>query len=94
MRLSFSAEAQPSAWSEVADSGIGISNFTGLHVSRRLSRLALMQIVSGKYRHRKLESNPGETTRPITARVKVALFDRLQPELAKRLQELLDDPDG
>ncbi|MGE5193908.1 MAG: 16S rRNA (guanine(966)-N(2))-methyltransferase RsmD [Deltaproteobacteria bacterium] len=40
-----------------------------------------MQIVAGKYRHRKLESNPGETTRPITARVKVALFDRLQPEL-------------
>jgi len=40
-----------------------------------------MQIVSGKYRHRKLESNPGETTRPITARVKVALFDRLQPVL-------------
>ncbi len=40
-----------------------------------------MQIVSGKYRHRKLESNPGETTRPITARVKVALFDRLQPLL-------------
>ena len=40
-----------------------------------------MQIVSGKYRHRKLESNPGETTRPITARVKVALFDRLQPDL-------------
>ena len=40
-----------------------------------------MQIVAGKYRHRKLESNPGETTRPITARVKVALFDRLQPQL-------------
>lgn len=40
-----------------------------------------MQIVAGKYRHRKLESNPGETTRPITARVKVALFDRLEPEL-------------
>src|SRR5262249_2804826 len=40
-----------------------------------------MQIVSGKYRHRKLESNPGETTRPIPARVKVALFDRLQPLL-------------
>src|SRR5262245_39408776 len=40
-----------------------------------------MQIVSGKFRHRKLESNPGETTRPITARVKVALFDRLQPDL-------------
>jgi 16S rRNA (guanine966-N2)-methyltransferase len=40
-----------------------------------------MKIVSGKYRHRLLESNPGETTRPITARVKVSLFDRLQPEL-------------
>jgi len=40
-----------------------------------------MQIVAGKYRHRKLESNPGETTRPITTRVKVALFDRLEPEL-------------
>lgn len=40
-----------------------------------------MQIVSGKYRHRILESSPGETTRPITARVKVALFDRLQPDL-------------
>jgi 16S rRNA (guanine966-N2)-methyltransferase len=40
-----------------------------------------MQIVSGKYRHRKLETSPGETTRPITARVKVALFDRLQPQL-------------
>lgn len=39
-----------------------------------------MQIVSGKYRHRKLHTNPGQTTRPITARVKVALFDRLQQE--------------
>jgi 16S rRNA (guanine966-N2)-methyltransferase len=42
-----------------------------------------MQIVAGKFRHRKLETSPGETTRPITARVKVALFDRLQPELAE-----------
>src|SRR5262245_3344745 len=40
-----------------------------------------MEIVSGKYRHRKLHTSPGETTRPITARVKVALFDRLQPHL-------------
>lgn len=40
-----------------------------------------MQIVSGKFRHRKLETSPGETTRPITQRVKVALFDRLQPLL-------------
>src|SRR5262245_1608079 len=40
-----------------------------------------MQIVSGKYRHRRLETNPGLATRPITARVKVALFDRLGPAL-------------
>jgi 16S rRNA (guanine966-N2)-methyltransferase len=37
-----------------------------------------MQIVSGRFRHRKLESKPGATTRPITQRVKVALFDRMQ----------------
>ncbi|MBS0263628.1 MAG: RsmD family RNA methyltransferase [Planctomycetes bacterium] len=40
-----------------------------------------MQIVAGRFRHRKLETNSGETTRPITQRVKVALFDRLQPLL-------------
>lgn len=40
-----------------------------------------MQIIGGKYRHRLLHSSPGEITRPITARVKVALFDRLQPRL-------------
>lgn len=40
-----------------------------------------MQIVSGKYRHRKLETSPGETTRPITVRVKVSLFDRLERHL-------------
>lgn len=40
-----------------------------------------MQIVAGKYRHRKIETSPGQMTRPITARVKVALFDRLQPVL-------------
>ena len=41
-----------------------------------------MRIVSGKFRHRKLQTNPGQVTRPITARVKTALFDRLQPLLA------------
>jgi 16S rRNA (guanine966-N2)-methyltransferase len=41
-----------------------------------------MQIVSGKFRHRKLETSPGERTRPITVRVKVSLFDRLEPHLA------------
>jgi 16S rRNA (guanine966-N2)-methyltransferase len=40
-----------------------------------------MRIVRGRFRHRTLETNPGETTRPITARVKVSLFDKLQPEL-------------
>lgn len=40
-----------------------------------------MQIVSGRFRHRKLLTNPGQTTRPILTRVKVSLLDRLQPEL-------------
>jgi 16S rRNA (guanine966-N2)-methyltransferase len=41
-----------------------------------------MQIVRGRFRHRKLLTTPGLTTRPITTRVKVSLFDRLQPILA------------
>ncbi len=40
-----------------------------------------MRIVSGKYRRRVLQTNPGNTTRPITDRAKVILFDRLQPML-------------
>lgn len=40
-----------------------------------------MRIVSGKYRRRLLQTNPGDTTRPITDRAKVALFDRIQPIL-------------
>jgi 16S rRNA (guanine966-N2)-methyltransferase len=40
-----------------------------------------MRIVSGKYRRRLLQTNPGDTTRPITDRAKVILFDRLQPML-------------
>jgi 16S rRNA (guanine966-N2)-methyltransferase len=40
-----------------------------------------MQIVAGRFRHRKLLTSPGQTTRPILSRVKVSLFDRLQPEL-------------
>lgn len=40
-----------------------------------------MQIVAGRFRHRKLLTPPGQTTRPILSRVKVSLFDRLQPEL-------------
>ena len=40
-----------------------------------------MRIVAGKYRRRKLAAKQGTTTRPITDRVKVALFARLQNRL-------------
>jgi len=36
-----------------------------------------MRIVAGEFRRRKLLANPGETTRPITDRAKVMLFDWL-----------------
>jgi 16S rRNA (guanine966-N2)-methyltransferase len=36
-----------------------------------------MRIIAGEFRRRKLFTNPGLTTRPITDRVKVILFDRL-----------------
>lgn len=36
-----------------------------------------MRIVAGQFRRRQLLVNPGETTRPITDRAKVMLFDRL-----------------
>lgn len=41
-----------------------------------------MQIVAGRFRHRRLETNAGDTTRPLLTRVKVSLFDRLERELA------------
>ncbi len=37
-----------------------------------------MRIISGKYRRRKLLSNPGDTTRPITDRAKESLFQNIQ----------------
>lgn len=37
-----------------------------------------MRIITGKFNRRKLLTNPGNTTRPITDRVKVILFDRLE----------------
>ena len=40
-----------------------------------------MRIVAGRYRRRKLEANPGATTRPITDRVKETLFERLQSDV-------------
>lgn len=36
-----------------------------------------MRIVAGEFRRRKLLVNPGETTRPITDRAKVMLFDHI-----------------
>lgn len=40
-----------------------------------------MQIISGRFRHRKLFTSPGLTTRPITARAKESLFEHLNPWL-------------
>lgn len=48
-----------------------------------------MRIVAGRFRRRQLLSNPGETTRPITDRAKVILFDLLQPQLeGKRVADI------
>ena len=40
-----------------------------------------MRIIAGKYRHRRLQTNPGNTTRPIIDRAKVRLFDLIRHEL-------------
>ncbi len=40
-----------------------------------------MRIVAGRFRRRKLESNPGQTTRPITDRAKEILFEYLLEEI-------------
>ncbi len=40
-----------------------------------------MQIISGRFRHRKLFTSPGLTTRPITSRTKESLFEHLNPWL-------------
>lgn len=37
-----------------------------------------MRIIAGKFRRRKLHTNPGSTTRPITDRVKESLFESIQ----------------
>ena len=41
-----------------------------------------MRIIAGKYRRRKLQTNPGLTTRPMTDRAKEPLFERLDRHLA------------
>lgn len=40
-----------------------------------------MRIIAGRLRHRKLLTNPGNTTRPIIDRAKVMLFDRIRDRL-------------
>jgi len=40
-----------------------------------------MRIIAGRLRRRKLLTNPGLTTRPITSRVKESLFEHLNPYL-------------
>lgn len=40
-----------------------------------------MRIISGRFRRRRLLSNPGDVTRPILDRVKESLFQRLEAEL-------------
>lgn len=48
-----------------------------------------MRIIAGEFRHRVLLSNAGETTRPITDRVKESLFARLEHELPdKRIADV------
>jgi len=41
-----------------------------------------MRIIAGRFRRRKLQINPGLTTRPIVDRAKQKLFDRLESDLA------------
>ncbi len=40
-----------------------------------------MRVISGKVRGHKLQSVPGDTTRPILDRIKTSVFDILRPEL-------------
>lgn len=43
----------------------------------RREKTALMRIIAGKYRRRRLLANPGETTRPITDFAKETLFEHI-----------------
>ena len=40
-----------------------------------------MRIIAGEFRRRRLRSNPGQTTRPITDRAKESLFARLESRI-------------
>lgn len=48
-----------------------------------------MRIIAGKYRRRKLKTNPGKTTRPISDQAKEMLFERLQNDVTdKRIADV------
>lgn len=49
-----------------------------------------MRIISGRFRHRTLHTNPGLTTRPITDRAKVILFDRLEAHAGLKGRRVAD----
>lgn len=54
-----------------------------------------MRVVSGKAKGKALKSVPGDTTRPILDRVKVALFDILRPMIAEaRVLDLFSGTGG
>ncbi|MBT5019366.1 MAG: 16S rRNA (guanine(966)-N(2))-methyltransferase RsmD [Planctomicrobium sp.] len=48
-----------------------------------------MRIIAGKYRRRKIQTNPGMTTRPITDRVKESLFENIHQRIeGKRVADI------
>ena len=48
-----------------------------------------MRIIAGKYRRRKLQTSPGQTTRPITSRVKESLFENIHKRIeGKRVADI------
>lgn len=66
-------------------------NFVGKVIScdlrkrlRVLDRIDGMRIISGRFRRRTLHVNTGQTTRPITDRAKVILFDNIQSSIPGR----------
>jgi 16S rRNA (guanine966-N2)-methyltransferase len=47
-----------------------------------------MRIIAGRFRRRRLASAPGNTTRPLTDRAKVQLFQRLEPFHGQRILDV------
>ena len=47
-----------------------------------------MRIIAGRFRRRRLATAPGHTTRPLTDRVKVQLFQRLEPFDGERILDV------